>query len=280
MQQAINYIRTSLEGLYPKGEIDQFIYLIFENQLGFSRTDMILHKSMKISNPLRDKISHFTHRLQSYEPIQYILGECYFLDFKFKVAPGVLIPRPETEELVEKIFQENISKKGSILDIGTGSGCISVSLAKLMPDMKVSAIDISPTAINIASQNAESLKADVKFIEKDILCALSDDYADCFDIIVSNPPYICKNEIKIMERNVLDYEPHIALFVEDNDPLLFYRQIATLSKTWLKENGTLYFEINSKYGSETKQMLISLGYKDIEVIKDFYNNERIVKAVK
>jgi protein-(glutamine-N5) methyltransferase, release factor-specific len=280
MQQAINHIRESLEGIYTKGEIDQFIFMIFENLLGFSKTDVILHKSMKISNPLRDKIRRFTLRLKSYEPVQYILGESYFLDFKFKVTPGVLIPRPETEELVNRIYQENINKKGNLLDIGTGSGCISVSLAKLLPDMAVSAIDISPAAIAIASENAGNLNVNVDFIEKDILKASQSDYSSYFDVIVSNPPYICNSEAEDMEHNVLDYEPHLALFVEDNDPLVFYRQIAKLSLCWLKDGGILHFEINAKYGSATQQLLQSLGYKDVEVIKDFYNNDRFVRAVK
>lgn len=278
MQQAIRYIRTELEGIYSPREIDHFIHLIFHKLLGYSRADLIIHKNRKISEPLESEIRRFTLRLQAHEPIQYILGECEFLNYTFRVRPGVLIPRPETEELVDRIHAENKSASGNVLDIGTGSGCIAVSLARLLPNHKVYAWDISEQALEIASENARLLEADVTFSKRDVLTLDPASVDTRFSVIVSNPPYICNSEKESMEQNVLDYEPHLALFVEDTDPLVFYRRIAEIGRQLLLPGGTLYFEINERFGTETGDMLREQGYVEVETIQDFYGKDRIVKA--
>ncbi|MBQ5817424.1 MAG: peptide chain release factor N(5)-glutamine methyltransferase, partial [Bacteroidaceae bacterium] len=211
------------------------------------------------------------------EPIQYILGETEFCDLTFKVNPSVLIPRPETSELVRWIVEENGDKECRILDIGTGSGCIAISLAKMMPSAAVTAWDISPEAIETAESNNKLNGTNVTFARQDIFAAEGEGAK--YDIIVSNPPYIKENEKEKMQRNVLDWEPCIALFVPDNDPLLFYRQIARKGLQLLKNGGRLYFEINRENGEETCAMLAEYGYTAIELRKDFADNDRMIRAI-
>ena len=278
MRDTINYIRTTLNGLYEPWEIENFIAIIFREVCGYNKADLILCKNNELSEPLVSQIRRFTLRLKAYEPIQYIIGKTFFHEFCFNVAPGVLIPRPETEELVDLIHRENSSQKGTLLDIGTGSGCIAVSLARLLPSFTVHAWDISPEALTIAKGNAKVNNADVIFKLQDILIADSEDIDNKFDIIVSNPPYICEKEKAEMKNNVLDHEPHIALFVDDSDPLLFYRTIAEFGLKALNPSGKLYFEINREYGIQTKEMLESLHYQDVRIIRDMQGNDRIVTA--
>ena len=273
----IDKIRLSLENIYPSGEIEQFISIIFAHCCQYDRAHLILNKSSNLSVSQRSQIDSILERLKRNEPIQYILGEATFLDFTFRVAPGVLIPRPETEELVYLIKEDYKNRTPSILDIGTGSGCIGISLSMLITDSKVTAFDISPIALEIAAENAFRLKAKVSFKQVDILNFKPSDHQK-FDIIVSNPPYICEKEKEDMHANVLTHEPHLALFVDDSDPLLFYRTIAMHGLKMLNTGGRLYFEINAQYGKETALMLKELGYADIEIIQDFYQKDRIVKA--
>ncbi len=273
----IDKIRLSLQDIYPTEEVEQLIAVIFAHCCQYDRAHLILNKCNNLSDSQGSQIESILERLKRNEPIQYILGEANFLDFTFRVAPGVLIPRPETEELVYLIKEDYKGRKPAILDIGTGSGCIAISLSKLIEDSKMTAFDISPVALEIASENAFNLKAKVNFKHVDIL-----NFKPCehqkFDVIVSNPPYICEKEKKDMHANVLTHEPHLALFVDDSDPLLFYRTIAEHGIEMLNPGGRLYFEINAQYGNETALMLKELGYTDIEVIKDFYQKDRIVKA--
>ena len=216
-------------------------------------------------------------RLKKQEPIQYILGYSDFCGLRFKVTQATLIPRPETSELVEWIASE-ATCNGSILDIGTGSGCIAISLAHRLPQSKVTAWDISPDALAVAAENSKANSCAVAFEEVDILAY--EPTGEQFDIIVSNPPYIKENEKAEMHSNVLDWEPHTALFVPDSDPLLFYRTIAKKGLMLLKPGGKLYFEINRAHGKETMDMLAAFGYTSIELRKDFAENDRMIRAVK
>ena len=216
-------------------------------------------------------------RLKKNEPVQYVIGRETFCGLTFEVGPDVLIPRPETQELVRWIvddWRENAACR--ILDIGTGSGCIAVSLAKLLEGAVVDGWDVSEGALQVAGRNARRNDVEVGFLRKDVLSALPG--KERYDVIVSNPPYIAEKEKVVMDANVLDWEPSLALFVPDDDPLLFYRTIAVLAKEMLTENGLLYYEINQAYGPDTVQMLKSLGYSSVELKKDIWGNNRMIKA--
>lgn len=271
-------IKSALSDIYDKREIQSFIYIIFEHVLNYSKIDTVLNKKEEIEDETCEIIYSIIKRLEKEEPIQYILGETEFYDLIFNVNESTLIPRGETEELVQLVINENIDRDISILDIGTGSGCIAISLAKNLERAKVSAVDISEKAIETAKENAEKNNVKVNFFLEDIL-NIKQKYEN-YDIIVSNPPYICNSEKKLMQNNVLDYEPHTALFVEDNDPLIFYRTIAIFALETLKEEGLLYFEINEALAKEMKEMLEEHSYKNIEIIKDINERNRIVKAQK
>ncbi len=280
VQAYIDKIRTSLHGLYPPQEIEQFIILLFSHCCQYNRADLILHKSSNLSQSQCLQLDRILERLKKHEPIQYILGETYFYGATFHVAPGVLIPRPETEELVDLIVNDPTLHAPRILDIGTGSGCIAISLAKNIANSHVEAFDISPQALDIAAQNCVRNQAKVQLKQVDILTFDPQTKAHQLDAIVSNPPYVCDSEKEAMHPNVLLHEPHLALFVSDSDPLLFYRTIAQKGLTMLKPQGKLYFEINAQFGPETKQMLEELGYTEVCVIKDFYQKDRIIKAIR
>ena len=278
MKQAIEDIRNSLAPYYPKGEIEGFIRIIFENLMHYSPVDIVMHKDSILSDFMREKINNVVQRLIAGEPIQYIFNEASFYGHRFRVTPDTLIPRPETEELVDMIVKENSTSDLRVLDIGTGSGCIAISLALALRFAQVSAFDFSESAIDVAKTNAQSLKAKVNFKLVDILTAQPQ--PDQFDIIVSNPPYICDKEKESMDNNVLDHEPHSALFVPDNDPLLFYRTISDYALTALADKGLLYFEINSLYVDEMVALLQSKGMVDIVKIRDMYGRYRFIKAKK
>ncbi|GHS91170.1 release factor glutamine methyltransferase [Bacteroidia bacterium] len=245
-----------------------------------------LCKDKEISPYERQRIEDIVLRLQNYEPIQYILGETEFYGMTFTVNRNVLIPRPETEELVELIINTYTAHRVpctthcepyTILDIGTGSGCIAVSLAKYLPQARVYAIDNSEKALETAKYNASINKVDVQFIRQDIFEVFpSGIFPEKWDIIVSNPPYITTSEQKSMARNVLDHEPHNALFVPDQDPLLFYKYIAGFGKKYLKENGEIYVETSALHGSDTEKMFLSERYSSVELIKDISGKDRIV----
>ena len=276
MKQSIRRIQNCLQDIYPTGEIKALTRIILEEVCQYSLTDILLHKNSILSASKHQEIETILQRLKQNEPIQYIQGETCFYGSMFRVAPGVLIPRPETEELVDLIVKEAATGT-RLLDIGTGSGCIAISLAKHIPQAVVTAWDVSEEALAIAGENNRELKAGVHFEKIDVLSAepVGDDQ---YDMIVSNPPYVTESEKNEMEPNVLDWEPGLALFVPDNDPLRFYRRIASLGRKMLRLHGRLYFEINRAYGEEVIQMLHEQGYEELRLIKDISGNDRIVTA--
>ncbi len=276
--QIKNLFQKQLQGIYPVEEIDSFFYILSGTYLNLKRIDIALDPSKEISKNNEVRLLSALKRLIQEEPIQYILGETYFFELYFKVNRNVLIPRPETEELVTWILKDHKNDPDiKILDIGTGSGCIAVTLAKYMPTAEVTAMDISEKALQIAKINAEINHVKINLLKKDILLLKKVDQK--FNIIVSNPPYVRELEQKDMNKNVLAYEPALALFVKDTDPLLFYREIATFAKRNLNHNGQLYFEINQYQGENTVKLLKDKGFVDIKLKKDIFGNDRMIKAV-
>ena len=283
---------NSLTKLYPKSEIDSFFLILIEEYLGFQKTDSIVKSDEKIPEEKFKLLENARKRLQQEEPIQYILGKTTFYGFPFLVTNAVLIPRPETEELIEwvisdisksKTFKTNITsiknslnKKLTILDIGTGTGCISISLKKHIPEATIFGIDICKEALKIAKKNKMINEVDVNFILQDILNPFK--LNQQLDIIVSNPPYVREIEKKEIKNNVLENEPHLALFVKNTNPLLFYDKIVDFAKVNLNKNGVLYFEINQYLSHETMSLLKSKGLKNIQLKKDFKGNDRMIKA--
>lgn len=270
-----HFIET-LTPLYGADEAESFFYLVMENKHQMKRIDLALQPDLVFSE--NDLVTWETiiYQLQQQIPIQYILGTTSFYGLEFFVNENVLIPRPETEELVEWMLSEPFNSPVKILDIGTGSGCIAIALAKNLPNAEIFAIDISEPALITAKRNAQLHKTNVTFIQKNIL--ETEDLAQQFDSIVSNPPYVRNLEKAEIKKNVLEHEPHIALFVNDEDPLLFYRKIAVLARKNLKENGQLFFEINQYLGKETVALLEELGFKNIVLKQDIYGNDRMICA--
>lgn len=265
-----------LEDIYPKEEIKQLAKLLLQDALNVSSTQLLLLDDDALSAEQSKKLEEATNRLSQSEPLQYILGYIEFYDLKLIVSPSVLIPRPETEELVHWIINDTDTNKQSILDIGTGSGCIPLALKHNLSDSYIEAWDISKEALSVARQNAINLKLDVNFKQVDVLkCARVDQPFTC---IVSNPPYVRLLEKEMMDANVLKYEPHLALFVENNDPLLFYNAIARLGLNALEPNGSLFFEINEYLEEQMASLLINLGYNHIECRKDLQGKARMMKA--
>lgn len=278
MHPAYNYIKQAINGQYPDTEASAIAKAILTDVFQLSTTDLYASKDMNFSTNQAEKLEVIITRLRANEPLQYILGNCYFCGLNFHVEPGVLIPRPETAELIEWIIADRKSSDSPIriLDIGTGSGCISISLAKNLPQSEVYAWDISEDAIRIASDNANRLDANVRFRQTDVLGQVPTD--TMMNVIVSNPPYITEAERTDMDANVTDWEPDTALFVPDNTPLLFYERIAEIGKLILTPDGTLYFEINQRFGTETVDMLRQKGYRNVELRKDLSGNDRMIKA--
>lgn len=270
-----------LSGIYDVLEVESFFYLILEEKHNLRQIDLALNPDLAFSEQEIEEWSMFVTELKKEIPIQYLLGKTNFYGLDFEVNSNVLIPRPETEELVEWIIKENSNnekhKELKILDIGTGSGCIAISLAKNLSKAQVFAIDVSEGALATAKRNAASNGVSVTFLHKNIL--ETDDLMQVFDVIVSNPPYVRNLEKEEIKKNVLDNEPHLALFVEDNDALIFYRKIAELAKKNLVKNGSLYFEINQYLGKETVELLENLDFKNIELRKDIYDNDRMTRSV-
>ena len=268
---------TKLSSVYDEMEAENFFYLILENKKKLKRIDLALNPDLIFSNDEIENWNFILEQLQKEIPIQYILGTTSFYGLEFLVNENVLIPRPETEELVDWILKEAAQiQYNKILDIGTGSGCIAISLAKNLKNTQVFALDISGKAIETAKKNAKINVVDVFFINCNIL--ETDDLNQKFDLIVSNPPYVRNLEKAEIKKNVLDNEPHLALFVEDNDALIFYRKIAALAIKNLNLNGKLFFEINQYLASETINLLKDAGFKNIELRKDIYGNDRMIMA--
>jgi release factor glutamine methyltransferase len=282
MTETLAYINNSLKELYPPGEIRSFIGLIMDHVCGLQTYQVLMGKGKELSATQTHAVRQIVERLKREEPIQYILGKTSFGGLNFLVDRRVLIPRPETEELVAFIVKEQDGKKVRILDIGTGSGCIAVALAHNLPGSDVVAVDVSEDALERAAENARINKAGVSFIQTDILLPqqAAQDIASTFDLIVSNPPYVQESEKATMGKNVLLYEPLQALFVADSDPLAFYRAIARFSEKKLRDDGVLYFEINALFGRETLDLLTEEGYAKTELIRDLSGKDRIIKARK
>ena len=276
MNVSVSHIRRALQESYSVQEAANLSRIVCCEMLGQTTIDYYLGKDIILASKEMQKLNGILARLLNFEPIQYIQGTARFLERSYHVAPGVLIPRPETEELVEVMLRE-IPSDARILDIGTGSGCIAISLSKAFPNAKVTAWDVSEDALCIARRNNDDLQASVCFVKQDVL-AWRGDGGQCYDVIVSNPPYITESEKQEMERNVLDWEPFSALFVPNNDPLLFYRRIGELGRMMLVDGGRLYFEINRAYGEATAMMLCGQGYTGIRILKDISGNDRFVIA--
>jgi release factor glutamine methyltransferase len=276
------HIHEALSKIYPKTEIDSFFFLMIEEKLNLQRIDTVLKPDLLISQDNLTTFLKIIKRLQNEEPIQYILKKTSFYGLPFIVDKNTLIPRPETEELVAWIIEEaskgKLHKKDkiSILDIGTGTGCIPISLAKNLIKSSVSAIDISQKALLIAKKNALLNNTKIDFFEMDILNTES--LPQKFDIIVSNPPYVRELEKTAIKKNVLQNEPHLALFVDNNNPLLFYKKIADLAIKYLRQDGLLFFEINQYLEKETVKMLEMKGFKNIELRKDLFGNYRMIQC--
>lgn len=274
------YFIQELTPIYDVGEAESFFYLILEEKHQLKRIDLALHPDLGFSEEDIIVWKLILEQLKKEIPIQYLLGKTSFYGLDFQVNENVLIPRPETEELVEWILQSQNSKvenqKIRILDIGTGSGCIAISLAKNIPNAQVFAIDISEKALATAKKNAELNAVNVTFINQNILA--SEDLNQQFDIIVSNPPYVRNLEKAEIKKNVLDNEPHLALFVEDNDALVFYKRIAELAQKNLSKNGQLYFEINQYLGKEMIDLLEKMNFASVELRKDIHGNDRMIKG--
>lgn len=278
MNKIVAYIRSRLQPYYTAEEVSALSRIVCCDLLGQAPTDYYLGKDIVLSSKKEQELEDILQRLSRFEPLQYIEGRTLFLGREFWVAPGVLIPRPETEELVELMLKE-IPADARILDVGTGSGCIAISLAKALPDALVTAWDVSPEALSVARVNACKLQANVRFVECDVLACQVDEVG-LYDVIVSNPPYVTEAEKADMEPNVLQWEPSLALFVPDDDPLRFYRRIAVLGRDMLADGGRLYFEINRAYGREMVEMLRTMGYVRVRVKKDLSQNDRFVIAEK
>lgn len=276
MNVSISYIRRSLQECYSQQEAAGLSRIVCCEMLGQSAVDYYLGKDITLSSKEAQMLDGILTRLRNFEPIQYVQGWARFWGRSFRVAQGVLVPRPETEELLEVMLKE-LPATARVLDIGTGSGCIAISLSKELPDAKVTAWDISEEALGIAVENNRLLGASVRFLRKDVLGDVSGEH-ERYDAIVSNPPYVTESEKEAMERNVLDWEPAQALFVPDEDPLLFYRRIAELGREMLVPGGRLYFEINRSFGEEVIDLLRGLGYMGLRLLKDISGNDRIVIA--
>lgn len=275
--EAVKMLRQRLAPIYGEGEARAMVRLIFHHLKGWSQTEMIIHESDTISEYMQGKIDEILHLLEEHHPIQYILGEARFYGMDLHVAPGVLIPRPETEQLIDRTVSLASSRSDlSLMDVGTGSGAIAIALARNLRFPDITAVDVSPEALTIARENAKRLKADISFIQKDILSWAPED--DSLDFIVSNPPYIVPEEKAEMEEHVLGHEPSLALFVPASDPLLFYRRIADIGTRALHHGGWVVFEINPLFVNEMHDMLASLGYTDIDTERDFNSRPRITSA--
>ena len=281
-----DYFKITLKKLYPTSEIDTFLFLLLEEYLNFKRIDIVLKSNFNISSEVLTLLKSSTKLLQQEIPIQYIIGKTEFYGFPFILNEHVLIPRPETEELVTFILDKvsklesyhTIKKENTIkiLDIGTGSGCIPIALKKSLPLAEISALEKSNKALRIAKKNTHLNKVDINLIQQDILKTTQ--LNNTYDIIVSNPPYVRESEKKEIKNNVLNNEPHMALFVEDNNPLIFFDKIAELAKNHLTKNGLLFFEINQYLGKETVDLIRLKGFNTIELKKDIFGHDRVIIA--
>jgi release factor glutamine methyltransferase len=289
MHPSYLHIKAVLSALYEPAEAAAMARWILTDVFGLTSIELYGGKDKTFSANEQKHLADILERLKNFEPLQYVLGHAPFDGMELEVTPDVLIPRPETAELVQWIAEEasassmdasaskDAGKGLRILDIGTGSGCIPLALKRRLPQAELTAWDVSPKALEVARRNVEAQQAGVRLELRDVLLTEDADGRQ-FHIVVSNPPYICQKERPAMQRNVLDWEPELALFVPDDDPLRFYRRIAWLGRRILTPGGRLYFEINQAYGAETMEMLRGLDYRDITLKKDMEGNERMIKA--
>lgn len=280
--EALHFMQDQVGNLYPEREYKSIRRIVFERIANIQAIDFHLKPHLEISEENFTKIKEVIADLKEFKPIQYILGITEFLGLKFRVTPSVLIPRPETEELADWIIKTHKFNENKILDIGTGSGCLAIALDKLMVHSQTDAIDISDEALEIADENSYMNESIVNFFNYDILQGHHANHSDLFkenyDIIVSNPPYVAESEKAEMLRNVLDYEPHVALFVKDEDPLLFYKAIADFARIKLEWGGFVYFEINPKFVNEVREMLTLKGFRNIQIKEDLSGKPRMLRA--
>lgn len=278
MKATLQEMRRRLTPIYGEGEAKAVIRAIFHALKGWGATEMVIHEGDDLSPYMHEKIEEILKRLEAGEPVQYVVGEAYFYGMDLHVRPGVLIPRPETAELVDMVVADCQESDLRVLDVGTGSGAIAIALARNLKFPQVTALDVSPAALDIARENARMLKARIEFVEADIF-----DWSpvpDSFDIIVSNPPYVLESEKKDMADNVLLHEPEEALFVPDADPLRFYSRIARIGREGLAGGGRLYFEINPLCAGDLKKMLEEEGYVEVELEKDIHGRMRYARCRK
>lgn len=277
LSSVITYFKQELNNFYAQNEVQSMLFIVLHHFFGLTKNDIILYPTKLFSESELLLVIKTVKALKTQKPLAYILGEWEFYGLNLTINEYVLIPRPETEELVQLIINEETSTT-SILDIGTGSGCIALALKKNLPNTRVLAWDISKKALEIAKENAlkNNLIIDFKCVD---MLNVDVDLSEKLDIIVSNPPYIEKKEQIKMDKNVLDFEPHLALFVEDNNPLLFYDKISDFALKNLTENGKIYFEINEVFGKKVETLLLEKGFCNVKLIKDINNKDRMIKAV-
>ena len=268
------FFNIELDGFFSSKESESMAFWCIHSISNLSRSEYLLSSNSTMSADTVSLYHSVVSRLQKFEPLQYILGECEFYGLSLKVSPSCLIPRPETEELVHWILQHNFTKA---LDIGTGSACIPIALAK-HKDAQITALDISNDALSIARENATNNSVNIHFIEHDIFNDI--ELKNSFDLIVSNPPYVLESEKILMKNNVLDYEPHLALFVSDNDALIYYKRIIDFSKVHLQKEGLLFLEINEQKSVEIKELLENNGFENVLIKKDIQGKNRMVKAIR
>ena len=277
LKEAIEQLRSGLAGVAEPQEVQAMIRVICEDIFNYDPVDVALRQESELPDFAEQRVADIIARLRRHEPLQYIVGTARFHGHRFKVTPATLIPRPETEQLVDLIIDENPGSDLRVLDMGTGSGCIAISLARALKFAQVDALDISRDALAVARENADTLKVKVRFFESDMLAPQP---SATYDIIVSNPPYICWSEREAMEPNVKDYEPGQALFVPDNDPLLFYKEIAPYAARSLEPGGRLYLEINQRFGAEVKRLLEDNGFDEVRIIEDSFGKVRFAAAIR
>ena len=282
LAQLFEEILEKLNSHYSINEAKAISYSLLQHYGGYSRVQMLAFPEIEISEKVMRKINVAVQQLQIHKPLQYILGETSFCDLPINVSEAVLIPRPETEELVSWIKEDiNVETQSTMADLCTGSGCIAIALKKMLPKTIVWACDISSDALQVANENALKNRVEVNFWQCDMLSEKINLESDIFfSVIVSNPPYIRDCEKLLMKENVLNYEPHLALFVDDNDPLIFYRAIINFAQARLRKNGVVYVEINEAFGNEVKELFYEKGFSEITLRKDIHGKDRMIKAVK
>lgn len=276
LQEIRNIFRKELSGDYPREEVDEFFYMGIQSLLGLEKFILVMQPDLVVRKEEEGPLFELLQGLKEHKPIQYLLGETTFMGRTYNVAPGVLIPRPETEELVRWIKEEgSVGESISVLDIGTGSGCIAITLDLELKGARVTAMDVSKEALAICTRNAETLNSEVEIIQADIIV---DTPAGKWDIIVSNPPYVRESEKEVMRPNVLNYEPSLALFVPDTNPLRFYERIAEYASNHLHTGGKLYFEINEAFGPEVAEILRDNKFTAVEIRQDIFGKDRFVRG--